>query len=453
MKSTIDKFQYNNFRVMSKKILLLVLFICSNAIFSQKVTDTIFSKRLNEEREITISLPPSYDKHPNQKFPILLLLDGDFLFDPFQGALSYGYYWDDLPEVIIVGITQNKNNEREADCMVDETTGLPAEKGEGFFEFIGMELLPYIEKKYRAAPFKMIAGLDTTAAFLNFYLYKDNPVFDAYISMSPELPTGMEEQIPERLAVIDRPIFYYHSSADGDVKKMRNRIIALDEVAKKITKPTLNYRFDDFKGASHYSLVLNSIPSALYQIFSVYQPISTTEFNEKIATLPSGYVDYLIKKYDVIEKSLALKLPIRINDFKAIEAAILKNKAYDEFDKLSQLARKNYPKSMLADYELAQMYEKKGDNARAVKSYLSAFQREEIGDLTKDMMIERADELKKSLPKKGDKGKKGKEEPVVEETPVDAPAETTPTETTPTDTPAEAPTETTPTETPLGGKK
>lgn len=430
-----------------KKLLLLIIFIASNVVFSQKkITDTITSKRLNEDREITIGLPPSYDKQPNHKYPILLLLDGDFLFDPFQGALSYGYYWDDLPEVIIVGISQNKNNEREADCMVDET-GLPSEKGEAFFEFIGMELLPFIEKKYRTAPFKMIAGLDTTAGFLNLYLYKDNPVFDAYISMSPELPAGMEEQIPERLGAIQKPIFYYHSSADGDVKKMRNRIIALDEGAKKIQKPTLNYRFDDFRG-SHYSLVLNSIPSALYHMFSVYQPISTTEFNEKIAVLPSGYVDYLEKKYEVIEKSLALKLPIRLNDFKAIEAAILKNKAYNEFEKLSQLARKNYPKSMLADYELGQMYEKNGDNARAVKSYMAAFQREEIGDLTKDMMMERVDELKKSLPKKG---KKGKEEPIVEEAvPNDAPAEAAPSETAPTES---VPTETTPTQNPLGGKK
>lgn len=401
-----------------KKIILFLFFICSNAIFSQKVTDTISSKRLNEDREIIIGLPPSYDKHPNQKYPVLVLLDGDFLFDAFQGALSYANYWDDLPEVIIVGISQNKNNERETDCAVDQKNGLPTEKGEAFFEFIGLELLPYIEKKYRTAPFKMIAGLDITAGFLNCYLYKDIPLFDAYISMSPELPTGMEEQLPDRLAAIQKPIFYYHSSGDGDMKKMRKRILALDEVAKKINKPSLNYRFDDFKGASHYSLVLNSIPSALYQIFSVYQPISTTEFNEKIAVLNSGYVDYLIQKYDVIEKSFALKLPIRLNDFKAIEAAILKNKAYPEFEKLAQLAKKSYPKSMLADYQMGQMYEKKGETAKAVKSYMMAYQREEIGDLTKDMMIERADELKN-----------GKNEPDVEETlPDAAPTNTSPTE-------------------------
>ena len=410
-----------------KKIFFFLLLVCTNTMFSQKrVTDTISSQKLNEDREITIGLPPSYEKNPNQKYPILVLLDSDFLFDPFQGALSYGYYWDDLPEVIIVGISQNKNNERETDCTVDEATGLPTEKGENFFEFIGMELLPYIQKKYRTAPFKMIAGLDTTAGFLNFYLYKDNPVFNAYISMSPELPEGMEENIPQRLAAIQQPIFYYISSAEGDVKKMRDRIQILDESAKKISSPTLNYKFDDFKDASHYSLVLNSIPSALYQIFSVYQPISTTEFKEKIVTLPSGYVEYLSKKYDALEKLFNMKLQIRLNDFKAIEAAILKNKAYGEFDQLAQLAKKNYPKSMLYDYEMGQMYEKTGDIKKAIKTYQSAFQKEEIGDLTKDMMLDRADELKKSMTNLD----KGEKEEIIEETPpTDVPAETPPTET------------------------
>jgi predicted alpha/beta superfamily hydrolase len=420
-----------------KRLLLVLIVCCANTLFSQKrVTDTLTSAKLNEGREITISLPPSYTKNTTQKYPLLVLLDGDFLLDPFQGALNYGYYWDDLPEIIVVAITQNKNNEREADCATDATNGLPDEKGEPFFEFIGMELIPYIQKNYRVAPFKMIAGLDTTAGFLNCYLYKDNPIFDAYISLSPELPAGMEEQIPDRLSAIQKPIFYYQATADGDVKSMKTRIQAMDEGIKKVTNPMLNYLYEDFKGASHYSLVLHAIPSALYQIFSVYQPISTTEFQEKIAPLTSGYVDYLAKKYDMLEKALGLKVQIRLNDFKAIEAAILKNKAYNEFDLLAQLARKNYPKTMLADYEMGQLYEKTGDIKRAVKSYQTAFQQQEVGDLTKDMMLERADELKKSLPKPG---KKGQNEPVVEEAPQTdiAPTEAAPVENaTPTDTPA-----------------
>lgn len=401
-----------------KKLLLFLTLICSNLIFSQKETDTFFSKKLNEDREITVSLPPSYKKNTTQKYPVLILLDGDFLLDPLQGSLSYGYYWDDLPEIIIVGISQNQNNERETDCSFDQDTGLPLDKGEEFFEFIGMELLPYIQKKYRTAPFKMIAGLDITAGFLNFYLYKENPIFDAYISMSPELPAGMETEIPGRLATTKKTVFYYHSSADGDMKKMRSRIQAMDESIKKVNNPNLNYRFDDFKGASHYSLVLHSIPSALYHIFSVYQPISPLEFQEKIAALPEGYVDYLIKKYETLEKSLGLKIRIRINDFKAIEAAILKNKAYNEFDQLAQLAQRDYPKTMLADYHMAQMYEKKGNLKSALRYYQTGYQMQEIGGLTKGMMMNKADELTQAVKKEKNNSKK-----VVEETPVEMPVD------------------------------
>ena len=377
-----------------KQLLLFLAFLCLIPAEAQKTVEVFPSKRLNTDREITIGLPPSYKSNPSKKYPLLLLLDGDYLFDPFQGALAYGAYWDDLPEVIIIGISQNKNGERYDDCAVDATTGLPSESGEKFYEFLGLELVPWIEKNFRVAPFKIIAGHDTTAGFLNFYLYKDQPLFDAYISMSPELAMGMEEQLPERFSLITKPIYYYHSTADGDVKKMQKRIVALDAAAKLITKPSFNYQFDEFKGASHYSLVLHSIPNALYQFFAVYQPISTSEFDTKIAVLPSGYVDYLINKYEVMEKSLSIKMPIRLNDFKAIEAAILKNKAYPEFEKLASLAKKNYPKSMLSDYHMGMMFEKTGEIKKAVKAYQSAFQKEEIGDLTKDIMLNKADELK-----------------------------------------------------------
>lgn len=382
------------------KQLTFLFFLLSSTVFSQKKTESFTSVKLGESREITIGLPASYEKNTTKKYPILILLDGDYLFDPFYGALNYGGYWDDLPETIIVGINQNQNDERADDCYFDQADGLPAEKGARFFEFIGGELLPYIEKKYRAAPFRMIAGQDTTAGFINFFLYKEYSIFNAYISLSPELATDMETRIPEKLTQLKQPVFYYQSSADGDVKKLREPIEQLDANIKLVTNPLLNYKYDSFKGASHYSLVLHSIPNALYQIFESYKPISSSEYTEKIAVLPSGYVDYLVTKYDLLSKNLGLKIPVRINDFKAIEAAILKNKAYNELDQLAQIANKNYPKSMLADCELGLMFEKLGDAKKAAKKYQTASQLEEIGDLTKDMMMEKFDDMQSLIQKK-----------------------------------------------------
>ena len=420
--------------LLMKNLLIIVLLSLSLSCFSQIKTINFDSEKLNAKRELYVSLPASYEKNTKKQYPILLVLDGDYLMNPFMGALTYGSYWDDLPEVIIVGISQNKNNQRAIDCEIDPVTGLPNGKGVAFFDFISLELIPMIQKEYRTTNFKIIAGHDSTAAFLNYFLYKDNPLFNAYISLSPELAVNMEETILEALGSSKIPLFYYTSTADGDEPKMKERISTLDSRAKEIKNPDLSFKFESFKDASHYSLVLHSIPSALYQIFAAAQPISVNEYDTKIVTLQGGYVDYLKKKYEIVENSFGIKSPIRINDFKAIETAILANKDYNELDALAILADKNYPKSMLGDYELAKMFEYKGDNPRAVRYYMSGFNKEEIADLTKDMMFAKAEELKKTFAKKPKiKGKIGQvadpvptSETTQEEPATDAPVSDTP---------------------------
>lgn len=399
---------------MKKFLLIISLSFCFPA-FSQISTDTMVSRHLNENRIITVSLPTSYHKNKEKKYPLLVLLDGDYLFNAFYGALSYGNYWDEMPETIIVGIHQNKNNERESDCEIDDATGHPIEKGLKFFDFIATELLPNLEKKYRITPFKTIAGHDLTASYLNLFLYKESSPFSAYISLSPELANGMEAQIPKQLSKTRTPVFYYQSYSDKDLKEYQEGIKVLHSNILTIKNENLHYKQDEFKDASHYSLVLHSIPNALYHIFESYQAITPLEYNEKIVVLPSNYVSYLTKKYDNMEKYYGVKIPVRMSDFNAIESAILKNKMYNELEELSIVARKNYPKTMLADYELAVMFEQKGDLKRAAKYYQDAFLKDEVGQLTKDMMFEKSDSLKKSFAKKGKETKQTETIEAVEE--------------------------------------
>jgi predicted alpha/beta superfamily hydrolase len=406
-----------------KHLLTILLGFLSIASFSQVKIINYNSDKLQEKREIYLSLPASYEKNPTKKYPLVVLLDADYLLNPFEETLKYGSYWDDLPEAIIVGISQNKNNQRSIDCGLDVVTGMPDGKSVDFFDFISLELMPFIQHDYRTTNFKIIAGHDLTAAFTNFFLYKDNSLFNAYICLSPELPVNMDNELPNILSSSKFPLFYYLSTAEGDEKEMQERIRTLDTKIQAIQNPNLNYKFESFKEASHYSLVLHSVPTALYQIFAIAQPISTHEYNAKIVTLKEGYVDYLKSKYDVIENSFGITNPIRINDFKAIEAAILENKDYNELDALAILADKSYPKSMLGDYFLATMFEYKADNPRAVRYYMSGFNKEEISGLTKDMMFAKAEELKKTFAKKPKiKGKVG-QDATTKETPVEeAPA-------------------------------
>ncbi len=143
-----------------------------------------------------------------------------------------------------------------------------------------------------------------TAGFLNAYLYKDNPVFNAYLCLSPDLAEEMETRIPERLKTMQKPIFFYLATADGDLKKDRDRIKAMEENLKTVKSDFVKTGFDDFKKTSHYSLVPNAINNAIFAIFDGYQPISMNEFQEKLAKMDKGHTQYLVDKYTAIEKKL-----------------------------------------------------------------------------------------------------------------------------------------------------
>lgn len=384
------------FKPKKMKLKLILVFAFTTLFaFSQKVEETIESKKLNEKRNFSILLPTSYEKNVGKKYPVLYLLDGEYLADPFSGILKYGAYWDDLPEMIIVAIHQNYGETRFNDSEYDDN-GFPTKTGASFFEFIGSELIPFVEKKYRTLPFRMIAGHDTTAGFLNCYLYKDDPIFSAYISISPEMAPEMEDRLADRLTTLPKRIFYYHATSTGDLEEIQESTKKVDDVVKNNKKANLYYQYDLLNNTSHYSLVAKAVPNALYFIFEGYQPISKAEFNDKILTLESGYTKYLIDKYTAIEQKFGIQVQPRLSDFKAIEAAILKNKAYAELESLSEYATKQYPKTMLGTYEKALFYEKTGDLSKAIKEYQKGYSQQEIGHLTKNYLLERAEALKQS---------------------------------------------------------
>ena len=395
--------------IKMKTKLLLLLLLLTNTIFSQKVKESIQTKKLGT-RNFTVITPASYESNKEKKYPLLLLLDGEYLLSPFEGVLNYGNYWDDLPEMLIVAIDQNYNEVRFDDSQFD-LKGLPFEKGADFFEFIGVELIPMIEQKYRTLPFRIIAGHDTTAGFLNFYLYKDNPVFNGYISLAPEMAPAMETRVAERLSKITKPTFYYQATGDGDLPEINEKVTILDKNIKAFENPNLKYRNDTFKETTHYSVVTKAIPNALYFIFEGYQPISMLEFQNKIANLESGYTNYLIEKYNYLD-NMGLQVKPRLSDFKAIEAAILKNKAFMELQPLADYADKKYPKTTLGTYHQALYFEKTGNFKKALKTYQKSFALEEVRELTKDFLMARADALK------------GKEDAPAEDSPIEAIEET-----------------------------
>ena len=375
-----------------KRILHLFVILFSAQFIGAQVTYKNFnSEKLGEAREVKIQLPRSYDSG-DKSYPIIVVLDGDYMFEIVAGNVEYAAYWEDIPEAIVVGI--NQFDKRESDTMYSEQNSLPIETGAAFFDFIGMELMPYIEKTYRTEKFKVAVGHGITANFINYYLFKDIPLFNAYIGLSPELAPDMQTFLTERLPNITTKTFYYLATSNNDIKGIKANTEALNTAIKGIDNKNVLSTFDNFEGPTHYSLPAHAIPKALESIFFVFKPISKEEYKETILKLETSPVDYLTEKYEMIEDLFGIKKPILVNDFRAIAAAINKSKKYEYFEPLGKLARKEYPNTLLGNYYLGRFYEETGATKKAMKTYQSAYILEEIGGITKDHVLELSEQIK-----------------------------------------------------------
>ncbi|WP_203256306.1 alpha/beta hydrolase [Hyunsoonleella ulvae] len=381
---------------MKKAINLILMFLLVlNCVNAQVKYENFQSSKLGGERQIKIQLPRGYNTNEEKYYPIFVVLDGDYLFEAVAGNVDYYSYWEDMPEAIVVGI--NQVDTRYDDCLYSEQNSLPVETGAAFFEFLGMELVPYIETNYRTANFRVAVGHGNTANFINYYLLKSNPLFQGYIVVSPELAPNMLDYIPESLSKMESKLFYYLANSSADSKSLKQMSEALHSDISAIENKNLSYSFNSFENATHYSAPAHAIPNALQNMFKVFQPISKEEYKEEILELEISPVVYLEEKYQAIQDLFGIDKQILINDFRAIAAAIEKTELFEYYEPLGKLARKQYPKTLLGNYYIGRFYEETGEPKKAMKTYQSAYTLDEIAGITKDKVLELADAIKEDF--------------------------------------------------------
>lgn len=357
--------------------------------------ESISSQKLGETRQIKIQLPRNYEENKEKRYPIVVVLDGDYLFEPVAGMVDYYAYWEDIPEMIVVGI--NQDGIRVDDTAYADNNFLPVDKGAKFFEFIGMELLAQLDQKYRTTGFKIIVGHDFTSNFINYYLLKQNPIFQGYINLSPDLAPEMASRVTEALSTSESKKWFYMATASDDIPALKKNIMSFDNQLKGIDNKMVTYKFDDFKDETHYSLVGQAIPSAIAGMFEVYRPISTKDYNEILLQTSVSPTQYLVDKYASIEELYGLERKISINDFLAIYNAIEKTRNWEEYKDLYKMALDHYPGTMLGTFFEARYEEETGNPKRAMRIYQNAYGQQKIAFLDTDYMLEKADAIKKDF--------------------------------------------------------
>jgi predicted alpha/beta superfamily hydrolase len=245
------------------------------------VVSVMRSEVLGEDREAIVHLPESYVREPGRRYPVIYVLDGSSQDGHTARSAALMARIGAMPEVIVVGLPNVSGTGRQRDYTPPfmaqdlEQPDSPRGAADRFLAFLGAELIPTIERDYRTAPFRMLAGHSRGALLVAYSLMADPPLFQARFAHSPAL--WREENIlVDRLGAFLESLaslegFFYMSIGSEENDKMMAAFEQARSVLARTDVPGFRWRADVVAGADHQTNGEMATPlglSALYRDFS-----------------------------------------------------------------------------------------------------------------------------------------------------------------------------------------
>lgn len=247
----------------------------------------LHSNILGGEREIYISLPPKYDEHL-QDFPVVFVLEAEFLFETTKSITQLLAMRSEMPSSIIVGIPNNTPEDRH------EYTILPhGGRVYDHLKFFRNELIPYIEKNYRANKHRTIIGLSPTTGLVFEAFWGEPDLFTGYIGLTTHLvwnPRKGVKMIDKLISGITDPnhpkAAIYFVTADKDANRTAYAQQENAEAVEKLENlPKINvrFKFEILNNDEHYAVVPTGIRNAFKLIYPYHKSVFTTYRNSEKA--------------------------------------------------------------------------------------------------------------------------------------------------------------------------
>jgi predicted alpha/beta superfamily hydrolase len=370
-------------------------------LYQVGVTDSLYSKVLNEQRKIWVQVPDDYNPKSDKKYPVIYVLDGSVQMRGLETV--HNYYWGHfMPTAILVGISNQTNRTRDfttseittrRGAVVQEETG----KAEVFTEFIEKELIPYIDTQYKTSPYRTLIGHSYGGLFTINMLINHSHVFENYVSIDPSLDWDNQKLLKEAKLKLQNSKFTGKSlfvSLSAASIHMQNEKITMNNVMQDTTDYTLftrsiiefskfaesqkqndlNFSWKHYQNDLHGTVPLISMRDALIFTFEWYQFKSFTKFNN-----PSTSINDLIAILKNREKILSKHfgeptLPMDEQQLNMMGYMVLQFGQPEKSKAFFELNMEYYPKSANVYDAMADYYEAQKDKPKALEYVRKAFE-------------------------------------------------------------------------------
>lgn len=240
--------------------IVLFSYITGDPTYPRSVIQAkLYSKILNEERQVIIHLPRHYDK--SIKYPVMYVLDGSsqdkHIAAKFDILSSAGY----VSPTIIVGLPNVSGKGRQRDYTppnmrmdIDEENS-PLGEGDRFLTFMEKELIPFIENKFSVSKTRSFAGNSRGALLVMYSLLYKPGLFQGRFCFSPAFWRDDDLIVKKVSAVLtankNLNSFLYMSMGDKENDKMKNAFDEMKRVFSVKADEQLVWYLDYTKNADH----------------------------------------------------------------------------------------------------------------------------------------------------------------------------------------------------------
>jgi len=379
------------------KFLATIIFsLVTVSLFAQKTdnrivigsVDTVYSAILKEKRAVYIHVPGG---GKNERYPVLYILDGE---DHFYSAVGIVKQMAGvIPDMIVVGIT---NTLRERDLTPTPVKGNnTAGGGEAFLKFIEKELIPYVDSKYPAAPYRVFSGHSLGGLTVVNALVNHTAMFNAYIAIDPSLwwdNKKLLKQAQQQLGSIDlskRSLFIaiannmppgvdtnsvMRDTLNPNTQVTRS-VLPFVKALKETNPKGLRWNYKFYSNEQHGTVELNAEYDALRYLFNYYW-FRTSRFDGHPEIDPDSALN---AHYRNISEHFGYKvLP---------SESIVNSLAYSCWGQKPKLALRlflqnttNYPQSANAFDSLGDDYAGSNEKQKAIDAYTKSLSLQETAD-------------------------------------------------------------------------
>jgi hypothetical protein len=154
---------------------------------------TFESQTLDKNLHIVVGLPADYDESGDTEYPTVYVLDGGVHYATLRGYHRYLRVGEEVPEIILVAISYGTDDWGNGNDRSEDYTAPTDERefwgGAGDFqEFLGSELIPFIESSYRSkSDRRIIFGQSIAGQFVLYTAQTKPTLFWGHIASNPAL--------------------------------------------------------------------------------------------------------------------------------------------------------------------------------------------------------------------------------------------------------------------------